>query len=88
MQIVPKLSYVLTYLEHEEHLRSVFEALRKANIKLKPKKCKLYQNSVTYLGYKLSAEGISPDEGKIKALKEWKRPENVTEVRSFIGFCS
>ena len=66
----------------------MFEALRKANLKLKPEKCKLYQNSVTYLEYKLSAEGISPDEGKLKALKEWKRPENVTEVRSFIGFCS
>ena len=58
-----------------------------SKLETKPKKCKLYQNSVTYLGYKLSAEGISPDEGKIRALKEWKIPENITEVRSFIGFC-
>ena len=74
--------------EHEEHLRIVFEALRKANLKLKPKKCKLYQNSILYLGYKLTAEEISLDEGKIRALKEWKRPEKITEVRLFLGFCS
>ena len=74
--------------ENEEHLPIVFEALRKANLKIKPKKCKLYQNSVTYLGYKLSAEKISPDEGEIRALKEWKRPANFTELSSFNGFCS
>ena len=45
-------------------------------------------NSYKYLGYKLSAEGISSDKGNIRGLKEWKRPENITEVRSFIGFCS
>ena len=60
------LSFSKSEEEHEEHLRIVFEALRKANLKLKPKNCKLYQNSVTYLGYELIAEGISPDEGKSK----------------------
>ena len=63
--------------EHEKHHRIVFEALWKANLKLKPKKCKLYQNSILYLGYKLTAEEISPDEGIIRALKEWKRPEKL-----------
>ena len=57
--------------EHKEH-RIVFEDLWRANLKLKPKKCKIYQNSVTYLAYKLSAEGILPDEGKFRALKSGK----------------
>ena len=74
--------------EHEKHLRLVFEALRAANLKLKLKKCELYQESVTDLGYKLGADGISPDEGKIRALREWTRQENITESRSFVGFCS
>ena len=69
--------------EHEKHMRLVFHALREANLKLKPKKCRLFQKSVTYLGFKLSPEGIA-----LIAVREWKRPENVTEVRSFIGFCS
>ena len=67
-------------------MRLVFHALRQASLKLKPKKYRLFQKSVTYLGYKLSPEGIAPDENKLIAVPDWKRPENVTEVRSFIGF--
>ena len=74
--------------EHEKHMRLVFHTLRQANLKLKPKKCRLFQESVTYLGYKLSPEGIAPDENKLLAVRDWKRPESVTEVRSFIGVCS
>ena len=74
--------------EHEKHMRLVFHALRQANLKLKPKKCRLFQEFVTYLGYKLSPEVNAPDENKLGALRYWKRPENVTEVRSFIGFCN
>ena len=74
--------------EQEKHMRLVLHALWQANLKLKPKKCRLFQESVTYLGYKLSPEGIAPDENKLVAVRDWKWPENVTEVRSFIGFCS
>ena len=73
--------------EHKKHTRLVFHAFRQANLKLKPKKCRLFQEFVTYLGYKLSPEGIAPDENKLVAVRDWKRPKNVTDVRSFIGFC-
>ena len=73
--------------EHHRHLKLVFDALREANLKLKPKKCRLFQQAVTYLGYKLSADGIAPDDNKLTAVRDWKRPDNVTEVRSFVGFC-
>ena len=74
--------------EHEKKMRIVFHALRQANLKLKPKKCRLFQESVTYIGYKLSPEGIAPVENKLVAVRDCKGPEKVTEVRSFIGFCS
>ena len=68
-------------------MRLVFHALRQANLKLKPKKCRLFEESVIYLRFKLSPEGIAPVENELVAVRDWKRPENVTEVRSFIGFC-
>ena len=74
--------------EHEKRTRLVLHALHQANLKIKPKKCRLFQESVTYLGYKLSPEGFAPDENKLVVVRHWKRPENVTEMRSFIGFCS
>ena len=82
------LVYSENVKEHEKQMRHVFHALRQANLKLKPKKCRLFQESVTYLGYKLSPEGIAPVENKLVAVREVKRPAKVTEVRSFIRFCS
>ena len=70
------------------NLRQVFERLRKAKLKLSPKKCVLFQREVKYLGHVVSGEGISPDPGKIDAVKSWPRPTSVTEVKSFLGLCS
>ena len=36
----------------------------------------------------VSAEGISVDPQKKKAIVDWKPPTNVTEVRSFLGLAS
>ena len=35
--------------EHEKHMRLVFQSLRRANLKLKPKKCRLFEKIVTLL---------------------------------------
>ena len=74
--------------EHKENMSLVFHALCQANLKLKLKKCLLFQESVTYLGYRLSPEGNAPDENKLVVARDWNEPENVTEVRSCIGSCS
>lgn len=67
------------------NLKDVFECLRKANLKLKPKKCTLFQTEVAYLGHRVSKAGISCDPKKISAVQDWPIPTNVTEVRSFLG---
>jgi hypothetical protein len=36
----------------------------------------------------VSEKGISTDPKKIEAVKTWPEPTTVTELRSFIGFCS
>lgn len=40
-----------------ENLQSVFNSLRKANLKLKPKKCVLFQNHVKFWGHVVSDQG-------------------------------
>jgi hypothetical protein len=37
------------------------------------------------LGHIISEEGIAVDTENIEAIKRWKTPKNVTEVRSFMG---
>ncbi len=69
-----------------QNLEEVLKRFRKANLKLKPSKCKLFQTTVEFLGHVVSAEGISCDPKKIEAVRDWTKPTNVSEIRSFVGF--
>jgi len=74
--------------EHLQQLSSVLQRLQLAGLKLKPQKCFLLRKKVSYLGHIVSSQGIEPDPKKISAVQDWKTPATVTEVRSFLGFCS
>ena len=71
---------------HLERLEAVFQKLEEVGLKLKPSKCELFWRQLAYLGHVISAKGVATYEGKIKAIKNWPTPTNVTEVRSFLGF--
>ncbi len=57
-------------------------------LKVKLGKCCFLQDSVRFLGHQVSVQGISPDPGKVAAVSNWKIPETVKELRSFLGICS
>lgn len=42
-------------------------------------------SSVTYLGHRITAEGLCPVEDKVRAIKAAPSPKCVTELRSFLG---
>lgn len=48
-----------------ERLVAIMERLRVAGLKLKPEKCSLFQKSVSFLGHRISEEGIGTDPKKI-----------------------
>ena len=82
------LVYSETPAEHLENLEKVFLKLRAAALKLKPKKCNLFQTQVNYLGDVLDKKGIRANPKNIKAVRDWERPQTVTQVRSFTAFCN
>ena len=43
--------YSETLEEHVSHLRTIYEQIRKANLKLNPAKCKFVRNKVEYVRY-------------------------------------
>ncbi|GFX93612.1 retrovirus-related Pol polyprotein from transposon 412 [Trichonephila clavipes] len=77
-----------TFEEHLQNIRKVLSKLRDANLKLNPSKCKFFQKEVNYLGHIISAEGVRTDPEKVSAVKNWKRPENLRELQSFLGLCT
>jgi hypothetical protein len=68
------------------HLYELCSRLRKANLKLKPKKCHLFQKSVKFLGHIISEEGVSTDPKKLEAVVDWKVPKDKKAVKSYLGF--
>ena len=50
-----------TMEEHISHLDMVLGAIKRAGLKLNPKKCLFAQESVSCLGHRLSRDGIGPD---------------------------
>ena len=80
------LGFSKTFDEHIERLEAVFARLCQHNLKLKPSKCELFKTSVSWtcLGHVVSEEGISADREKTSAVKNWKVPENVKELRQLL----
>ena len=70
---------------HIRHLQIVFDRIRQNNMKLKLQKCQFLQESTSFLGHIISSQGIRPDFKKVEALMSLKSPQNVREVRAFLG---
>ena len=86
-----KLGIVIFNSNFEDHLRdieSVFLRLRAANITLKASKCVFAAESVDFLGYHLSSEGIKPQKRLTKAIEQFHRPENRKDVWRFLGIAN
>ncbi|GJW04164.1 putative reverse transcriptase domain-containing protein [Tanacetum coccineum] len=79
------LIYSKTQEEHVEHLRLVLELLKKEKLYAKFSKCEFWLREVQFLGHVINGNGIHVDPSKIEAVKNWKAPRTLTEVRSFLG---
>jgi len=79
------LIYLRTKEERGRHLRVVLEILREKQLYAKLSKCEFWLEEVNFLGHIISAQGISVDPAKVKAVLQWERPKFVTEIRSFVG---
>ena len=77
-----------TLKEHIQAVKKVFKALQKADIRLRPDKCKFYVKTVKFLGSIIMTNGIQMDKEKVKAIREWPEPRNLKEVQAFLGFAN
>jgi hypothetical protein len=82
------LIYSDTLEEHRQQLRKVFAKLREANLYINVDKCEFEVTSTTFLGYVISSDGVSMDESKVTAIKDWSAPRSVKDVQSFLGFAN
>ncbi|WVZ93252.1 hypothetical protein U9M48_039248 [Paspalum notatum var. saurae] len=71
--------------EHAEHLRIVLARLREHKLYAKSSKCAFWLREVSFLGHILSEKGVAVDPSKVEDVLNWKQPETVTEIWSFLG---
>ena len=66
-------------------MRIVLQTLKENQLYAKFSKCEFYKDKIQYLGHVISEQGLAVDPKKIKAIKEWHVPTDVSAVRSFMG---
>lgn len=74
-----------TIEEHNERLALVFDRFREQNVKLKVSKYYFAQRQVEFLGHMVNDRGVSPNDNKIKIVKEYPTPKNAKEIKIFLG---
>ena len=68
--------------DHLCNLKSVLKKLQDAGLRLQHK-CIFLAAEVTYLGHKLTMNGIQPTDKKVRAITEAPAPKNGKELKSF-----
>ena len=74
-----------TQEEHDANTVRFLERCLEIDLHLNPEKVRINCKSVPFFGMMLTENGIKPDPKKIKAIKNWPVPQNVTELQSFLG---
>ncbi|KAG7156013.1 Transposon Tf2-9 polyprotein-like 4 [Homarus americanus] len=70
--------------EHNSALEKVLQKLKENNLTISQHKSVFHIDEVEFHGFTVSKEGIKPTDEKIEAVKRFRRPETVQEVRSFL----
>lgn len=72
--------------EHTKHVCMVLERLQKHGLYANLQKCEFRTDTVSYLGFVISPDGIHMEKDRIEAVANWPEPHSVNEILSFLGF--
>ena len=71
--------------EHLIRLQAVLERFQEHGLKLKPSKCQFFRTEITYLGHKVSKDGMSPSQDNLRGIAEMAPTTTYMGVREFTG---
>ena len=71
--------------DHISNLKTVLSRLKEHGLRLKSNKCSFLKPSVTYLGHVIDETGIRPSESKLQGISDAPEPQNISELRSYLG---
>ena len=71
--------------DHDANLDRLLQRARDKNLKFNRQKLRLCLPEVTYMGHRLTKEGLSPDTSKVRAIQEMPQPDSKKSVERFLG---
>ncbi len=73
---------------HIHQVRAVLKRLIEHQLYAKKEKCEFHQTRVSFLGYIISADGVTMDNSKVQSVLNWPQPTTVKELQRFLGFAN
>ena len=77
-----------TFDVHLRRLDKVFIRLQENNLKIKLQKCHFGFPHVSFLGHVIIGDGIQTDPAKTSSIATWPLPQNISQLRGFLGLAS
>ena len=74
--------------ELNDRLVQVMDIALKNGIKFNESKCKFFVSELLFLVHKFTANGVSPDPGKVQAVMKMEHPKNKKDLERFLGMCN
>lgn len=79
---------IITGRDDEEHLANleeVLQRLQRHGLRANKAKCEFFKEKITYCGHDIDSNGLHKSAEKVEAVLKAPRPNDVAEVRSFLG---
>ena len=90
--VIVYLDNILIYSDcpdaHTDQVKQVLQALWENQLFTKLEKCVFSQDTVEYLGFIVSTQGISMDPAQVNTITTWPTLSSVKDVLTFLGFCN
>ena len=77
-----------TMEELEEQTIQFLKIAKKHNLCFKQSKCNFNMEEIPILGVVVGRGQVKMEQEKIKAVKEWKTPTKIKDVKSFLRFAN
>jgi hypothetical protein len=71
--------------EHVQHIRQVFEVLKREKLYLSANKMQFFASELAILGHIIDEQGIKMDPYKVDCIANWKTPVSKEQLASYLG---
>ena len=90
--VIAYLNNIIIYFnseeEHFQYMKWVLQRLADKKMLVAIKKYKFHTIKTKFCEFIIKLKKLSMDPKKIKAIVNWQELSNITELRSFLGFCN